>query len=99
MCLPQLRAFHRFEDHGIEEGARAWLERRYAHDVGVLEATFADGRRWILGGDGPSVADFSLCGYLVHADEAKVAVPVHVTAWLERLRALPAWRQPYEMLA
>ena len=99
LCLPQLRAFHRVEDHGIEEGARAWLERRYAHDVGVLERAFGDGRRWILGGDGPSVADFSLCGYLVHAEEARVAVPSAVTAWLERLRALPAWRHPYEMLA
>ena len=99
MCLPQLRAFHRFDDHGIEDGARAWLERRYAHDAGVLDDALADGRGWILGGEAPSVADFSLCGYLVHAGEAKVDVPAHVNAWLDRLRALPAWRHPYEMLA
>ncbi len=99
MCLPQLRAFHRFHDHGIDDGARAWLERRYAHDVGVLDDAFSDGRDWIVQGDGPGIADFSLCGYLVHAAEANVDVPAGVTAWLNRLAALPAWRPPYEMLA
>ena len=99
LCLPQLRVFHRFDDHGIEDGARAWLERRYAHDVGVLEQAFGDDRTWILGGDEPSIADFSLCGYLVHADEARLTVPERVTGWLARLKALPAWRHPYDMLA
>jgi len=98
MCLPQLRAYRRFDDHGIEGDAHAWLERRYTHDIGVLDNAFDDGRAWILGGEGPSVADFSLCGYLVHAEEAQVEVPARIDAWLERLRALPAWRHPYEML-
>ena len=98
LCLPQLRAFRRVADHGIGEGAHAWLAARYEHDVGVLERAFADGRKWIVGGEGPSVADFSLCGYLVRADEAEVAVPTRVAAWLERLRALPAWRAPSRML-
>ena len=67
---------------------------------GVLDDALADGRGWILGGEAPSVADFSLCGYLVHAGEAKVDVPATiVNAWLDRLRALPAWRHPYDMLA
>ena len=99
MCLPQLRAFHRFDGHGIDDGARAWLERRYAHDVHVLDAAFADGRDWIVGGDGPGIADFSLCGYLVHAAEARVEVPPRVAEWLDRLALLPAWRPPHELLA
>lgn len=99
MCLPQLRAFRRFPDHGIDPAAHRWLSRRYDVDIAVLETAFADGRDWITGSAEPSIADFALCGYLVHAAEAEVGVPDAVTAWLGRLSDLPAWRPPYEMLA
>lgn len=99
LCLPQLRVYERFENHGISADAHAWLMARYNTDVGVMDDTLSDGRDWIAGSAAPSIADFSLCGYLVHADEAKVTVPGNVSGWLERLRALPAWRSPYEMLS
>lgn len=99
MCLPQLRSHERFEDHGIVAGTRDWLLARYALDIGTLDAAFADGRDWVVEGAGPSIADFSLCGYLVHAHEAAVDVPAGVARWLERLQRLPGWRPPYEMLA
>ena len=72
---------------------------RYEHDVHVLEDALSDGRDRILGGQMPTIADFSLCGYLVFADEAKVSVPPGVQAWLTNLATLPGWQHPYQLLA
>jgi glutathione S-transferase len=99
MCLPQLRSRHRFGSNADLDGAFPWLMARYQHDVDVLEQTLADGRDWIIGGGAPSIADFSLCGYLFHADEALVSVPPRVTAWLDRLAMLQGWQHPYRLLA
>ncbi len=97
-CLPQLRADRRFEGSGLEPAARDWLMARYEHDVTLMNDWLADGKSWFVEGDDPSIADFALSGYLMLTDEAEVDVPVHVTAWLDRLRALPAWRHPYDMM-
>lgn len=99
MCLPQLRSYEKFEKNAVLGSALPWLTARYEHDVGVLEATLSDGRAWIIDGEEPSIADFSLCGYLYFAHEAKLAVPPHVESWLKRLSELPAWRHPYELMA
>lgn len=93
LCLPQLVGDARFPESKLNDGARNWLLARYRHDVGVLEDRFADGRAFITG-DSPSIADFSLCGYLYLADEAGLEVPTQVAAWLQRLSALPGWRHP-----
>jgi glutathione S-transferase len=97
MCLPQLRSVKKFENHGINEGAQNWLLDRYHHDITVLETELDDGRAFILG-PRPTIADFSLSGYLFFDGEADVAVPPNVVKWLDRLAALPAWRHPYELL-
>ena len=99
MCLPQIRAKQRFNDASINAGALEWLQGRYEHDVQLLNKEFRDGRDWILVGDGPSVADFSLCGYLFLADEAKLQVPDGVAAWLQRLQNLPGWANHHELLS
>ena len=99
MCLPQIRSFHRFPGHGIEPATLDWLRERYAQDVAVLERELADGRPWMMSGTAPTIVDFSLCGYLVRAEEARVDVPALVEAWLARLRSLPSWRDPQAMLA
>ncbi len=98
MCLPQLRADKRFEDAKLTEGAYQWLKARYDHDVGVIDNELNDGRAFILG-DTPSIADFSLFGYLVHVEEAQLPVPTHVNEWAQRMRALPGWQHPYDMLS
>lgn len=54
------------------------------------------GRAFILG-DLPSVADISLCGYMFWPEQAGVVLPFRVTAWLERISALPGWCHPYDM--
>lgn len=97
LCLPQLRVYQRFEDHGISTGAHDWLSARYEHDIGVMEQTLSDGRRWIVDTEAPTIADFSLSGYLFLADEAKVSVPEQVKLWLKRLSSLDGWQHPYPM--
>lgn len=53
-------------------------------------------------GDAPTIADFSMCGYLFYpAEETGVDVRAKYAAigkWLERIQALPGWRGPYECL-
>lgn len=99
LCLPQIRSARKFGADEALEGAMPWLMARYEHDVGVLEQAFGDGRDWIIAQDQPSIADFSLCGYLVFADEAGLDVPERVQAWLDRLSALDGWQHPYALLA
>lgn len=98
LCLPQLRSYRQFEQDPVLGQALPWLESRYAHDVNVLDQTLSDGRPWIVPGDSPSIADFSLCGYLFFADEAQVDVPEYVSGWLARLSALQHWQHPYELM-
>ena len=97
MCIPQLRVARKFEDDSISAQTQVWLEARYAYDSGILEQELNDGRAFILG-DTPTIADCSLCGYLVFADEAKVVVPPNVAAWLSRLSSLEGWQHPYQLL-
>ncbi len=97
LCLPQLRADRLFPQMALNPGAREWLLARYRHDIGVLDRELVDGRAFILGED-LSIADFSLCGYLMYADEAEIEVPAHVSGWLQRLRDLEGWQKPKQLL-
>lgn len=97
MCLPQLRWARSFAPQEYPAGAVDWLQGRFDVDIARLEAELADGRAFIID-ELPTVADFSLCGYLFWADAAKVALPPHVIAWLQRIRALPNWQSPESLL-
>jgi glutathione S-transferase len=48
----------------------------------------------------PTIADFSMCGYLYWPDEFGVnwADYPHIEAWLARIQALPGWVHPYELM-
>jgi glutathione S-transferase len=48
----------------------------------------------------PTIADLSLCGYLFFDDELDVDWKTYpnIDAWLARLRALPRWKHPYDLL-
>jgi glutathione S-transferase len=53
-------------------------------------------------GDAPTIADFSLCGYLFYPVEEtgydlRAKHPA-IGSWLDRIQALPGWRGPYECL-
>ena len=53
-----------------------------------------------VAGNEPSIADLSLCGYLYWPDEFGVSwgeFPA-IEVWLERIKALPGWVHPYELM-
>ena len=78
----------------------AWLRGRMDNAFGILDGHLA--ARTFVVGDAPTIADFSLCGYLFYPEEES-GYPIagrwaHITAWLERLRDIPGWGDPYEIL-
>jgi glutathione S-transferase len=93
--LPNLRYAMRFPDT-TEPAVERMLRARFDADIARLDLELADGRAFILGAQ-PTVADCSLCGYIWWPDQAKVAYPPDVQAWLARIAALPGWRHPYEI--
>ena len=53
-----------------------------------------------VAGHEPTIADLSICGYLYWPDEFGVSwaeFPA-VEAWLERIKAMPGWVHPYELM-
>ena len=81
-----------------EEAVVDYLRGRCRSAFGVLDKHLAD-RRFVLGGK-PTIADLSLCGYLFWPDEFGIALDDYpnIEAWLDRIRALPGWVHPYELM-
>lgn len=64
----------------------------------VLDAHL--GGRGFVVGERPTIADLSICGYLFFEDELGVdwnRYP-NILGWLGRIRSLPRWKHPYELL-
>ncbi len=82
-----------------DPGAVAFLGARMKSALQVLE-TRLSAQDYLATPDRPTIADISACGYLYFLDEIGVdpsAAPA-VARWLERLKALPGWAHPYDML-
>jgi glutathione S-transferase len=75
-----------------------FLRGRVKSSLGILNGHLS-GRKFTLG-EKPTIADFSMCGYLYWPDEFGVNWSDYpaIGAWLERIRALPGWVHPYELM-
>jgi glutathione S-transferase len=77
-----------------------FLRGRIDNAFGIAERHLAS--RAFIVGDEPTIADMSMCGYLYFPpEESGYDIPANYPAmakWLERLKALPGWKPPYEML-
>jgi glutathione S-transferase len=78
----------------------AWLRTRMDNAFGILEQHLK-GRHFVVGSNA-TIADLSLSGYLFYPVEES-GYPVAerfpaISAWLERLRQLPGWGDPYDIL-
>lgn len=62
-------------------------------DLHLADQPFIVGRR-------ATIADFSLCGYLFFGDELPIELEEHINVmkWLDRIRALPGWKHPYDLM-
>lgn len=78
----------------------AWLRGRMDNAFGIVDKHLS-GRDWIAAAR-PTIADFSLCGYLFYpVEESGYDWPArfpHLAAWVERMRALPGWADPYALM-
>lgn len=78
----------------------AFLEGRAKGALAIVDKRLAE--RPFLVGDAPTIADISMCGYLYYPAEEFgfdiAAENPHIAAWLDRLRALPGWRHPYDLM-
>ena len=96
MSLPHLRFSRRFTPTG-EALETYWTQRMHA-DLDRLDLALR--AEPFLAGAAPTIADVSCCGYLFWADQAEVDLApwTAVTAWLDRIRSLPRWQAPYDLL-
>jgi glutathione S-transferase len=78
----------------------AWLRGRMDNAFGIVEGQLA--MTPFIAGAKPTIADFSLCGYLFYPeDESGYGVAgrfPHIEGWLARMRQLPGWASPYDIL-
>jgi glutathione S-transferase len=83
-----------------DPAVEAFLKGRIETAFGIVDKHLA-GRAWIVG-DAPTIADFSLCGYLFFPPEESgydvAGQYPHIGAWLARLKAIPGWCDPYDAL-
>jgi glutathione S-transferase len=78
----------------------AFLKGRIDNSLGILDKRLA-GRSYIVG-DRPTIADLSLVAYLYYPpEEFGFDIPgqhKNIAAWLERIKALPGWKHPYDLM-
>lgn len=78
----------------------AFLKARIDGSLGILDKRLAKAP-FVLG-ERPTIADLSLCAYLYYpADEFGfdiAAAHKNIAAWLDRIKALPRWAHPYDLM-
>ena len=78
----------------------AFLKGRIDNNLAILDKRLA-GRPFVLGAR-PTIADLSLVGYLYYpAEEFGFDIPAqhtHIAVWLDRIKALPGWKHPYDLM-
>ena len=96
MSFPHLRFSRRFTR--ADPVLEAWWTQRMQADFDRLDGHLRETP--FIVGDAATIADISCCGYLFWADQAEVdLVPwPAIVAWLERIRSLPGWSAPYDLL-
>ena len=79
----------------------AFLKGRIDNNLAIVDKRLVDApvraRR-----HGPTIADISLVAYLYYpAEEFGFDIPAqhkNIAAWLDRIKALPGWKHPYELM-
>jgi len=98
--LATYRFLKAFAQPAADPSVLAFLKGRFDAAAGIVDKHLAKSKFMV--GDKPTTADFSLAGYVYYPveehgyDWAKTHPNIH--AWTERLRALPGWKGPYELM-
>jgi glutathione S-transferase len=77
-----------------------FLRTRFESAFGIADKHLQ--KSAFMAGEAPTIADFSMCGYLFYpVEETGYDLRARHPAlgrWLDRIQALPGWRDPYECL-
>ena len=75
-------------------------DARIDNNMGIVEKRLGKAP-WLVG-DYPTIADVSMCGYMYFpAEELGFDIPAtypNIGQWLERIKGLPGWQHPYELM-
>lgn len=95
--ISTLRYMRQFTDQGENE-VTAFLHKRAHSALNILEARLSESSFVVC--EEPTIADISLCGYLFWPEEIGFdwADFPHIDAWLGRIKELPGWVHPYELM-
>ena len=78
----------------------AFLKGRIDNNLAIVDKRLSS-RPFVLGAR-PTIADLSLVGYLYYPAEEFgfdiAAQHKHIAAWLDRIKALPGWKHPYDLM-
>ncbi len=98
--LGPYRFLRNFAKPAGDPAAMAFLKGRIDNSLGILDRRL--GRTPFVLGDRPTIADISLVGYLYYPAEEfgfdMAATYPNIGAWLERMKALPGWAHPYDLM-
>ena len=80
--------------------ALAFLKGRFDGSLAILDKRLGSGK--FLLGERPTIADISMVGYLYYPpDEFGFDISAqhkNIAAWLDRIKALPGWKHPYDLM-
>lgn len=95
-----LRFLKAFGSTSPDPAVMKFLGGRVDNAYGIVEKHLSS-RDYIVGST-PTIADMSMCGYLYYPkEESGYDIEGRYPAmakWLDRLKRLPGWKPPYEML-
>ena len=95
--LATLRFLINFAKSG-ETPVTEFLRNRCVNALKIADAHLAQ-NPFIIG-KRATIADLSMCGYLYYGEELTVPLDqfTHVLNWLDRIKALPGWKHPYDLM-
>ena len=98
--LGPYRFLRNFAKPAGDPAVLAFLKGRIDNSLGILDKRLA--RAPFVVGDHPTIADISLTGYLYYPAEEfgfdVAGTHKNIGACLERMKALPGWADPYDLM-
>ncbi|HEY0568321.1 MAG TPA: glutathione S-transferase [Xanthobacteraceae bacterium] len=98
--LGPFRFLKNFAKPAGDPATMAFLQGRAQNSLAILDKRLTI-RAFVLG-ERPTIADLSLVGYLYYPPHEYgfdiAAEHNNIAAWLGRIKALPGWRHPYDLM-
>lgn len=98
--LGPYRFLKNFAKPAADPAVLKFLKGRIDNNLGIVDKRL--GQAPYLVGDHPTIADISMVAYLYYpAEEFGFDIAdthKNIGAWLERIKALPGWKHPYDLM-